>query len=474
MSAGGVRTHLASKRHMGVLDGEEGLVVEEISRIPGIIQGEHELDDFQFPSPTTKAIPQLAEPKNDGMRCKMCQYVSRHRQGIQEHCRARHGWKNQRKRGRQGEVPKAELPWDSGVRCQRFFKTRLNSRWFEVDGNKDRTGNWIDHGMVLVESSEDGEDGGSSEEIDETEEIDESEDSGESMEIEEIEGAVWIESSPAALGSGIVIGSSPPEFDLDSGMQSQESDQGLPRSIEARSQTIASSQTIDDLSRQPVCQAVKSIVSRTASRPVRYQPRPDRGYMPRAVIELIEYLEYWSEVFPLCPLCHLMEDGSDPQHQIEHCWREKSPEIGRAIQAMEKGMREGGAFAREGCCPKCGVPRVLDGDLSGHQDTKAGGRCKYEGVLIRGFVTMYVAGFPEGIMVLGDWFDRNLIDRGDEDAAMAWFRERVPWGGMEVVRVLRVFYMLSKKNVGYRYQGKYNMGMESIKQAEWIWRRYLE
>lgn len=125
---------------------------------------------------------------------------------------------------------------------------------------------------------------------------------------------------------------------------------GLPRSIEGRSQTIASSQTVADLSRQPVCQAVKSIVSRTASRPVRYQPRPDRGYMPRAVIELIEYLEYWSEVFPLCPLCHLMEDGSDPQHQIEHCWREKSPEIGRAIQAMEKGMREGGAFAREGCC----------------------------------------------------------------------------------------------------------------------------
>jgi len=452
MSAGGVRTHLVGKRHMGVLDGEEGSIVEEVSQIPGIIQGEHELDGFQFPSPTTKAIPELAEPKNDGMRCKMCQYVSRHRQGIQGHCEAQHGWKNQRKRGRQSRVSEGELPWDSGVRCQRFFQTRLNSRWFEVD-------------RVLVEDSEEGKDGESSEEIEE------SDNGGGSMEIKEImdsdeEGVV---SSPAESGSGIVIGSSPPEFGLDRGMESEESDMGLPRSIEASSQTITSrSQTINDSSRQPV------VVSRTASRPVRYQPEAGRGYMPRAVVELIEYLEYWSEVFPLCPLCHLMEDGSDPQHQIEHCWREKSPEIGRAIQAMEKGMREGGAFAREGCCRKCGVPRDLDADLSGHEDTEAGGRCKYEGVLSRGFVTMYVAGFPEGIMVLGDWFDRDLIDRGDGDTAMAWFREWVPWGGMEVVQVLRVFYMLSKKNIGFRYRGQYNMGLESIKQVEWIWKRYLE
>jgi hypothetical protein len=43
------------------------------------------------------------------------------------------------------------------------------------------------------------------------------------------------------------------------------------------------------------------------------------------------------------------------------------------------------------------VPGVLDGDLSRHKDRKSEGRCKYKGVLIRGFVTMYVAGFLEGI-----------------------------------------------------------------------------
>jgi hypothetical protein len=64
---------------------------------------------------------------------------------------------------------------------------------------------------------------------------------------------------------------------------------------------------------------------------------------------------------------------------------------------MERGIREGGAFTREGCCLECGVPGVLDGDLSRHKDRKSEGRYKYKGVLIRGFVTMYVIGFPEGI-----------------------------------------------------------------------------
>jgi hypothetical protein len=45
---------------------------------------------------------------------------------------------------------------------------------------------------------------------------------------------------------------------------------------------------------------------------------------------------------------------------------------------------------------------------------------------------------------------------------------------MEVVQVLQVFYILSKKNVGLRYRGRYNIGVKSIEQVKWIWRRYLE
>jgi hypothetical protein len=54
------------------LDDEKASIAEEISNIPGIIQDEQELDGFQFPSPATKAILELAEPKTDGLGCKMC------------------------------------------------------------------------------------------------------------------------------------------------------------------------------------------------------------------------------------------------------------------------------------------------------------------------------------------------------------------------------------------------------------------
>ena len=96
MSAGGVRTHLAG-RHAGILDDEKGSIAYEIAHLPGIIQDEQELDGFQFPSSATKAIPELAEPKMDGLGCKMCWYVSRQRQKIQEHCRMTHNWSNKRK-----------------------------------------------------------------------------------------------------------------------------------------------------------------------------------------------------------------------------------------------------------------------------------------------------------------------------------------------------------------------------------------
>lgn len=41
------------------------------------------------------------------------------------------------------------------------------------------------------------------------------------------------------------------------------------------------------------------------------------------------------------------------------------------------------------------------------------------------------------------------------------------------MRVLRVFYILCKKNVRRRYLARYNIGVRSIKQVEWIWREHL-
>ena len=171
-----------------------------------------------------------------------------------------------------------------------------------------------------------------------------------------------------------------------------------------------------------------------------------------------------------------MEDDSDPRHAMEDCPRTMQPvhEMARAMGAVERGLQEGGTFARVGGCPKCGLPRELDNDLSGHRGGLSEGRCKYEGVLAGGIVSMYLAGFPEGIEVLGAWFERDKVDQRDGAVGMAWLRQGITWEGLRVMRAVRVFYMLNNKNVGRRHMGLYNMGLKNIEGVEWIWRRYLE
>jgi hypothetical protein len=45
---------------------------------------------------------------------------------------------------------------------------------------------------------------------------------------------------------------------------------------------------------------------------------------------------------------------------------------------------------------------------------------------------------------------------------------------MRVIQAVRVFYMLSNKNVGRRHMGRYNMGVKSMEGVEWIWRKYVK
>jgi superfamily II DNA helicase RecQ/uncharacterized C2H2 Zn-finger protein len=141
MSIEGIYTHLTGEKHKNVAPEERRRIMAKFSEIPGIIQDETGLREFQFPPPTTKAISVLQDAQTDGMRCKKCPYISRQRQGIHKHCRSVHGWENPRQRGRESRVKRREriergekdLPWVPGVRCQRFFNHGYNSRWFEVD-----------------------------------------------------------------------------------------------------------------------------------------------------------------------------------------------------------------------------------------------------------------------------------------------------------------------------------------------------
>ncbi|RFN54793.1 putative ATP-dependent dna helicase q1 [Fusarium flagelliforme] len=110
-------------------------IIKAVDAIPGLVRRQDELHDFQFPDASNEAIPYL-EPPRGGMRgCPTCGYFVSDQRGIQAHYRKEHGWENDWKKG--GNIKKKleqprETPWIEGAYCQRFFRRRRASRWFQV------------------------------------------------------------------------------------------------------------------------------------------------------------------------------------------------------------------------------------------------------------------------------------------------------------------------------------------------------
>ena len=77
-----VYAHLAGKNHQNVLQNERKRIADQIALIPGIIKTADQLKQFQFLGPTSKAIPELEEPRIDGLGCEKCTYISCHRKKI--------------------------------------------------------------------------------------------------------------------------------------------------------------------------------------------------------------------------------------------------------------------------------------------------------------------------------------------------------------------------------------------------------
>jgi hypothetical protein len=131
---GQVATHLR-KYHATIPSDKRQKITKDIQAIPGIVVNQADLVGFQYPPPTVDPIPFIARPRKDGLRCNECSFIVRTYQGIQRHCRERHGWVNDWQKG--GDVAKRAkqqrvCPWTTGVRCQRFFRSHAASQWFEV------------------------------------------------------------------------------------------------------------------------------------------------------------------------------------------------------------------------------------------------------------------------------------------------------------------------------------------------------
>lgn len=128
-----VETHLA-KNHTTIQPSTRRAIAQRVQSIPGLIQDQAELAGYSLPDRVTP-IPYIEEPKRDGLRCRTCRYVTRRVRVIQQHCKEQHNWVNDWKKGGNIKAKKQEprqLPWIEGVWCQRLFRSRVASSWFEA------------------------------------------------------------------------------------------------------------------------------------------------------------------------------------------------------------------------------------------------------------------------------------------------------------------------------------------------------
>ena len=137
---GGIRTHL-DQHHAYITTITRRNIVEVAHQIEGIARTK---EDIQLPSRAGDPLPHLTI-YNDGLACKACPAVFRSQYRIKAHCRERHGWENNRKRGRVSAEARAVFtatqPWTEGVQCQRFSSGGSMQQWFAVNQRrqKDRT-----------------------------------------------------------------------------------------------------------------------------------------------------------------------------------------------------------------------------------------------------------------------------------------------------------------------------------------------
>jgi hypothetical protein len=63
-------------------------------------------------------------------------------------------------------------------------------------------------------------------------------------------------------------------------------------------------------------------------------------------------------------------------------------------------------------------------------------------------MTMLMDGCNEGWLVFGSWIERDGVLWTQQAEVYEWFRQGIWWEGVQVARIVRVFYMLVNKNRG--------------------------
>ena len=144
-----VAAHLTSKQHSRPRK-IANAIMEEVESWQGVIMYP---SGFDVPRSVAEPIEELPL-FDDGWQCRLenCKYITRETKGLKKHWREEHGWVVQHGRGGSGPAKQqaAQRRFEEAskrVKCQRFFRSRAHSQYFEVrgaDGEADTTRNGRD------------------------------------------------------------------------------------------------------------------------------------------------------------------------------------------------------------------------------------------------------------------------------------------------------------------------------------------
>jgi hypothetical protein len=163
----------------------------------------------------------------------------------------------------------------------------------------------------------------------------------------------------------------------------------------------------------------------------------------RAVWELEQQLEQW---VGRCAVCFI-RGFPESKHSIIDCVEEGAKEVREDWFQMRKRMRDDRIFAAYSCCYDCHVPQAICSRWvaeNGKWRSLAQGKCQFEGIIMPLVISGIAEGTDQIYHMIKDRMEGDGIKFGDWEEMYKWFGQKEEWGGIEVSRLVQMFYRIVK------------------------------
>jgi hypothetical protein len=169
----------------------------------------------------------------------------------------------------------------------------------------------------------------------------------------------------------------------------------------------------------------------------------------QGVYELERQLERW---VGQCPLCVIKGVGQEVRHSISECRQEGAGGTRADWIEMVKGMRPGngkaGKFVAYSCCFTCYAPQAICQGWE-HKEGQSGKwkatgkECQFKDIIMPVVVCMLCED-DWARAEFTNWATEGGINTKDPEEVMRWLGQKIIWGGIEVSRLVQLFYRLEK------------------------------